>query len=259
MEKVFIKNRKGQRIAAIVEDATPQKGLAFVSHGLGSSKDSGRIKLIAGAFLKKGFTIVRFDTTNTYGESDGKYEESTFTNYYEDLEDVIEWARTQPWFQEPFALAGVSFGGKAVTLYAERHQERVLALVPIATGISGTLRIEASNRRDPNRIQRWKDSGWKEENSSTFPDRVYRLPWAHMEDDLKYDTLKEARKLTMPVLLIVGDRDGRTPPDHVRQLYEAIPDGKKEMRVLEGAEHVFKEDLFPIVEQTIFKWIDTLF
>lgn len=257
MEAVFIQNRRGQRVAVAVDRADLQRGLVFLAHGLGGTKSSARLKLIAGAFVHKGFTAVRFDTTNTYGESDGAYELSTFTNYYEDLEDVIEWARSQQWFQEPFALAGLSFGGKSITLYAERHPERVFAVAPIATGISGEFRIEASNRRDPNRIRSWKESGWKEEKSSTFPGRIYRLPWSHMEDDLAYDTLKDARKLTMPVLLIVGEKDERTPPNHVRQLYDAIPDGRKELHVVKGMEHTFKEKFFPVVEKIILKWINT--
>ena len=258
MEKISIKNRKNENIVAVIDYAAPQRGLAFVAHGLGSSKDSPRVKLIAGAFVKKGFTAVRFDTTNTFGESDGKYEDSTFTNYYQDLEDVIEWAQTQPWYREPFALAGSSFGGKSTTYYAENHSGRVLALAPVATGISGTLRIEASERRDPTSIRRWKETGWKEEESSTHPGRVYRKPWFHIEDDLKYDVLKKAKNLTMPVLLIVGDADVTTPKDHVEQLYNAIPGSKKELHVVKGMGHAFTENFFPEVENIFLDWIDRL-
>ena len=258
MEKLTTNNRKGQKVVVVVEMANPQKGLVFLAHGLGSSKDSPRIKLVADAFIEKGFTAVRFDTTNTFGESEGKYENSTFTNYYEDLEDVIGWARTQSWYQEPFVLVGSSFGGKSVTLYAENHPERVLALAPLATGISGALRIEARERRDPRRIQQWKETGWKEEISSTYPDRVYRLPWSHMEDDLKYDTLTGAHKLTMPTLFIVGDKDETTPKDHIQKLYDVVPEGKKEMRVVEGMGHVFGEEFFPEVKDTFSKWIDSI-
>ena len=258
MEKISIQNRKGQKVVVVVDGTEHQRGLVFLAHGLGSSKDSPRLKIIAESFLEKGFTAVRFDTTNTFGESDGNYEDSTFTTYYEDLEDVIEWARAQEWYQEPFVLVGSSFGGKSTTYYAENYPERVLALVPLATGISGALRIEARERREAGRIQQWKESGWKEEKSSSYPERVYRMPWSHMEDDLKYDTLRGAHKLTMPTLFIVGDKDETTPQDHIQKLYDAVPAGKKEMHVVAGMGHVFGEEFFPEVKKIYSDWIDTI-
>ena len=58
-------------------------------HGLGGFKEQKHIQTFADAFLENNFTVVLFDTTHTYGESEGKYEDATTTNYYEDLEDVI--------------------------------------------------------------------------------------------------------------------------------------------------------------------------
>lgn len=43
MEKVKIKNRKGQKIAVVVEKLEEQKGLAFVMHGLGGFKEQPHI------------------------------------------------------------------------------------------------------------------------------------------------------------------------------------------------------------------------
>src|SRR3989344_5417332 len=92
MEKIEIKNRKGQKIVVLLEETKKPKGLAFVMHGLSGFKEQPHIATFAQAFKDRGFIVVRFDTTNTYGESGGKYEDATTTNYYEDLEDIIEWA-----------------------------------------------------------------------------------------------------------------------------------------------------------------------
>src|SRR4030042_5738964 len=139
MEKVKIKNRKGQNIAVLLEKAQDQKGLAFVMHGLGGFKEQPHIATFAESFRDKEFKVVRFDTTNTYGESDGNYEDATTTNYYEDLEDVIGWAKFQVWYQEPFYLAAPSLGGLAITLYAEKYPEKLEGLAPISTVVSGEL------------------------------------------------------------------------------------------------------------------------
>ncbi|MBT4335499.1 hypothetical protein HOD65_03435, partial [bacterium] len=111
LEKVIIKNRKGQGIVVLLEIAPDQKGLAFVMHGLGGYKEQPHVEVFAKAFLDNNYSVIRFDTTNTFGESDGNYEDATISNYYEDLEDVIEWAKNQEWYQEPFCLAGHSLGG----------------------------------------------------------------------------------------------------------------------------------------------------
>ena len=39
MEKLLIQNRKGQKIAVLLEKSLDQKGLAFVMHGLGGFKE----------------------------------------------------------------------------------------------------------------------------------------------------------------------------------------------------------------------------
>lgn len=258
MEKISIKNRKGQKVVIVVDVAPEQKGLAFVMHGLGSSKNSPRITLIAQTFLEKGFTAVRFDTTNTFGESDGNYEDATITNYYEDLEDVIKWAKGLEWYQEPFVLAGSSLGGICTALYAEAHPGRVLALAPVAPVVSGALRVDARERKAPGDTERWKKAGIREEINKKRPGGIERLKWSHIEDSLKYDTLTEASKLTMPVLLIVGGDDTTTPPDQTQMLFDAIPGTKKEIHIIPGMEHGFQEPFFPEVKAIFSKWIDSI-
>lgn len=249
MQKLFIKNRRGENISVIIERNDDRKGLAFVMHGLGGFKKQEHIIAFADSFKERGFTVVRFDTTNTLGESGGKYENATITNYYEDLEDVIKWAKEQEWYQEPFALSGHSLGGICTALYAEKYPEKVLALAPISTVVSGKLSVEAHKRYDTEDFTNWEKTGWKEEESRSKPGVIKRLPWSHIADRLKYDILPNASKLTMPVLLIVGENDTSTPPDHVQILFEVLP-GQKECHVIKSAPHTFrnKEHLAEIKE-----------
>src|SRR4029077_19886608 len=106
---------------------------------------------------EKGFTVVLFDTTNTFGESEGSYEDATTTNYYENLEDMIEWSRGQSWFQTPFVISGHSLGGICSILYAEKHPQNVLAIASISPVVSGKLTLEAHERHDPEYVSRWKE------------------------------------------------------------------------------------------------------
>lgn len=256
MEKLFIQNRKGQKVAVIVEENPTHKGLAFVMHGLGGFKEQPHIEMFAKIFFEKGFTIVRFDTTNTLGESDGTYEDATTTNYYEDLEDVIQWAKGQSWYQEPFALAGHSLGGISTALFAEKYPEKVLALAPISTAISGPLMLEAEPKE---RVEEWNRTGWKISPSASKLGVMKKLNWHNfVADSMPYDLLPGANKLTMPTLFIVGSEDHGTPYGHQKMLYDAVG-GPKEIHVIQGAPHTFREPRHLAEIQSIFSnWLDKI-
>lgn len=250
--KQNIENRKNQKIVVLFEEIENSKGLAFVMHGLSGNKDQTHIAAFAQAFKNNDYTVVRFDTTNTFGESDGKYEDATTTNYFEDLEDVIAWASAQGWYQEPFWLVGHSLGGISTILYAEKNPEKIKGLAPISTVVSGKLSAQS---RGPERMREWREKGYEEE-SSTVPGRVKRTPWSHMEDRLKYDVLENVDMLTMPVLLMVGDKDDSTPLAHQQILFDKLP-GPKEIHTIKGAPHTFHtpEELNQI-QEIMEKWIE---
>jgi len=254
MEKLFIKNRKGQRIAVLVEVVKPQKGLAFITHGLGGFKEQPHVQTYAQSFVESGYTTVLFDTTNTFGESDGNYENATVTNYYEDLEDVISWAKSQPWYNEPFILAGSSLGGMCTILYTEKYPEKVKALAPISTTVSGKLSMEAMPESE---VTQWKESGWRVTPRTSKPG-IKRLPWSHMENRVRYDVLPEAHKLNMPVLLAVGELDDSEPLGAQQKLYEALP-GKKELHIIKGAPHTFRDPKhLAEIKNILTQWIKGL-
>ena len=252
--KIDIRNRKNQKIVVLLEDAANARGLAFIIHGLSGKKEEPHIALFAEAFKEKEYTVVRFDTTNTFGESDGKYEDATVTNYIEDLEDVIKWAKSQLWYQEPYVLVGHSLGGIAALYFAKNYSNEVKGLAPISTVVSGELSMDTPKYKESD----WEQSGWKIEKSSTSPTGIKKLPWSHMIDRKKYDILPIADKLTMPILLIVGDKDDSTPPEHQRMLFDVLP-GDKELHIIKDAPHSFVEQPhLEEIKQIFFAWIDKL-
>lgn len=224
-------------MAVLVEKVKNQKGLTFVMHGLGGFKEQPHIETFARAFVQAGYTAVRFDTTNTFGESDGRYEDATITNCYRDLEDVIAWAAKQEWYEEPFCLAGHSLGGICSAFYAENYPEKVRALAPISTVVSGKLTISKYAKQD---LADGKKAGIFKRKSSSEPGVVRVLRWTHVVDLLKYNLLPNVGKLTMPVLLIVGENDTSTPPAHQKILLDKLP-GQKELHIIKGAPHTFRE------------------
>ena len=240
-------------MVAVVEDNPDSKRLVFVMHGLGGFKEQPQIQAIAEAFREKHFTVVTFDTTNSIGESEGRYEDATATSYYEDLEDIIKWAGNQTWYREPFWLAAHSLSSLCVALYAEKYPHKVKALAPISTVVSGKLSAQKGEKQGE--LQKWKETGWEITESKSKPGVIKRLPWSHMEDRLKYDLLPGAKKLSMPVLLIVGEQD---EPEIQKILFDALP-GPKELHIIKNAPHAFRDaDHLKEIKSIFLNWIDTV-
>ncbi len=258
MKKIFIKNRKNQNICVETISNSNPKSIAFVMHGLGSFKEKKHIRVIAQVLKENNYLVVLFDATNSFGESDGNYENATLTNYYQDLEDVIAWAKKQKWYKAPFILSGHSFGGFCATYYAENHPKEVLAIAPIAPMISGKLSAKAHKQYDPENFRKWRETGWLIRESDSMPGVIKRLPWSHFIDRQKYDLLPEAKKLTMPVLIISGENDTSIPIKHSRILFDALP-GPKEFHIIKNAPHSFKTSTHLKQLERLFKnWISKL-
>jgi len=256
MEKIFIKNRAGQKLAVIVERPAASSGLAFVMHGLGGFKEQPHIIILAERLLNHGYTTVRFDTTNTVGESDGQYEDATASGYYRDLEDVIAWAQLQPWYQAPLVLAGHSLGGLATALFAEKHPSLVKALAPISTVVTGKATFESDYYREI--LPEWKRTGWRVSESRSKPGVIKRLKYSFVEDALRYDLLPDIDKLTMPVFLAVGEKDASTTPASQKPLFDGLK-GPKEIHLIRNAEHTFREaSELEELRRAFDAWLNTL-
>lgn len=249
-------NRYGLNIAAIVENPGADK-FAIVEHGLGGYKEQKHLRSIIQAFLDNNYCVLSFDTTNSFGESGGNYENATVTQSIKDLEDVIEWASSQSFFRKPFVLVGHSLGGISTATYAQNHPSNVAALAPIATVVSGQLSFEtAKTYSGEENLDHWRSTGVRRTLSRDGKTKK-NLKWSHMEDRLKYDLLKHADTLTMPVLLVVGSEDDRTPPEQQHLLFQALPE-PKQYHVIQGAEHSFYKQNERNELQSIFdSWIKT--
>lgn len=254
IQKISIQNKKNQKLVLVFEKVFNAKGLAFVAHGLSGTKEAKHIVAMAEAFREEGYSTIRFDTTNTFGESDGDYADATVTSHYKDLEDIIFWAKKQDFYQEPFFLTGHSLGGMTCALYAQTYPTEVKGLVPISTVVSGALSLETETYKAV--AEEWKTSGWREEKSYSRPGLIKRLKWSHMEDRLQYNLLDNVDLLQMPVLLVVGSEDKTTPFVHQQILYKALP-GEKRLHVIDGAAHTIRGDVYlEELKRYITDWLD---
>lgn len=184
-----ITNRHGLKIAVLVEIPEQPSGLVFVAHGFTGCKEETHIIATAETALATNLICVRYDATHSFGDSDGDVQYSTVQTYVDDLADVIAWAATQEWYQEPYILLGYSFGGMSCLEYTRAHIDKVKALAPIGSFISGAFFHAAHLKRDPVVYASWQKTGWCKRQSPVYPERTGRLPWSHMKNRLLYNAL----------------------------------------------------------------------
>jgi pimeloyl-ACP methyl ester carboxylesterase len=260
MEKFAIKNRKGLKIVGELHRPENPIGLAFVQHGLGGYKEQVSIVATVDTFLKNNYTVINFDTTNSVGESGGKFEDATTQLHYEDLVDVIEWSKSQSWYNEPFILSGSSLGGHSALKYAEEYPNKVKAVVAKAPTVSGELSFKTYEKYNPEVLRSWKETGWDQRVSVSKPGLIKRLPWSHMEERLKHDLRPNASKLTMPILIVVGDKDVQCPLDIQEILFNLLPKNiNNKLCVIKGAPHTLKEeDHIDELKNILDKWLNKI-
>lgn len=237
-QRLTILNRRGLNVRVQIDGPERSSKLVFIAHGQGGYLGQIHINAFAESFLANGYKVVRFDATHALGESDGELHDVTYDTYVSDLEDVIEWAKNQVWFVSPFALCGHSMGAQSTTWYAEYHPEEVSLLLPMAPVVNYELHASTMTA---DFLSDWQQKGYKEMASRSKPGVVKRIGWAVEESLKKFDILPLASKLQMPVFMIVGSEDEPCPPKHQRVFINLVGSQKKELIVLEGLEHSYRD------------------
>ena len=237
-ERFEIKNRHGLKLVIQVDTPDNPKNLVFIEPGQSGTMEQKHIEAFAEAFLENSFRTVRFDPTNSVGESGGDLIDVTYDSYVQDLEDVVNWARTQDWFQQPFALCGHSMGAQAVAWYAEQHPDEVSLSAPMAPVVNYDLYMTTLG---PEEKKQWQEKGYQESASKSRPGIVVKkVGWGVNESLKDYDIMPMAGNLTMPVRNIVGDKDKPCPVEHQQIFMDAVPSKDKKLVTIAGAQHSYR-------------------
>lgn len=219
MEKIRIKSSKGYLSAVVHRPQEVSDKLAILCPGFLDSKDYRHLVVLAEILAKKGYEVVRFDPTGTW-ESSGDISEYDTTQYLDDVKTVVDYMDSNKKY-EHILIGGHSRGGRIAILYAA-HDPRistVLGIMPSHGSFEGRDRSE------------WESAGIKiskrdlPENKDEF--REFRLPFSHALDLDKYDTLAEAEKIKVPVILIAGEFDDMVTPDDVREIVGSLKCDKR--------------------------------
>jgi pimeloyl-ACP methyl ester carboxylesterase len=249
-ESIIFHDSHGHRIAAILNTPDePTTRLAVLCHGFLSSKNSTTNKTLTRLLNERGIATFRFDFFGQ-GDSDGPFEEITTTLAVHQTQTALDLVTARGYAR--IGLVGSSFGGLvAILTTAERHDIACLALKCPVVDFAEELRLTFGQEE----LARWHATGTIQ-NMMGGPERI-RLRYAFYEDCLGQIAYSPAEQITIPTLIVQGERDECVPFHQSRRLYDAL-NGPKKLDLLPDADHQFTrgEDFHQMIS-SICSWMST--
>ncbi|MFI3241293.1 MAG: alpha/beta hydrolase [Alphaproteobacteria bacterium] len=234
MQKIIIvKNRKNIDMSVRITIPDNATKLVFVEHGFSGAKDEKHILIVEEKFNQAGCVVVNIDATNSLNKSGSSSDGISFSSHYNDLEDVINWAKGKYWYKEPFALVGHSLGACSVVYYAQNYPEKVDLLLPLSfPWLSGKSK---ANQDGDDFQKEWEEKRYIEKTSSRT-DRVLVAPYSFMEDLFKYDFLLKAENIKARTILIIGDLENEIRLEDNQKFLNMLQ-CEKELHILSSVPH----------------------
>jgi len=212
---------------------------------------------LAGALAKAGYLAVRYDKRG-FGQSGGRAESATLTDYAEDVRAVVRWLGDRKDVDtKRIAVAGHGEGAW-VALLAASKERKLAAVVSLAgPGTNGAdlvleqqqRALEQSTLSPQDRAERvalqkqihsavLTGKGWE-----GVPPNLRKeadTPW--MQSFLIFDPAKTIEDVRQPILFVHGALDHQVPPSNAERLVElARTDSKSksvELVVVRGVNHL---------------------
>ncbi len=242
MEKIYFYNSLQQKLYGYLHRRSAEPGLGptiILCHGMMSCKEGKKQTALAERLEKSGFSVLRFDFSFC-GESEGVFEEITFTQEVDDLRSAVRWLRDNG--GESIGLFGSSMGGGVAVLYAS-EDPAIKAMVTLAAVVYPRYladRLDDLRRK----MEQWKEDGDHFGAEGDVGDIFF-------EDAGKHNIPEAMSDCTVPVLIIHGESDEVVPVEEAFVLHEkaSIP---KALKIMPGCDHRFtkQEDLQEVLRST---------
>lgn len=243
---------------------------------------------LARALADDGFIVLRYDKRGV-GQSGGRTESATLSDYADDVIAAVKWlSKRKDVDPKRIVLCGHSEGG-AVALIAASREKKIDAVVTIAA--PGSTGAELILAQQQHALDRLKVSDEEKEAKVALQKKIQSAVvngngWEGVPDDLRrqadtpwfrslllYDPAQILPKVSQPLLVIQGDLDTQVPPAQADRLGELGKSRKKspptEVVHLPGINHLLLpaktgeatdtspsgSSVSPKVTETIAGWI----
>jgi len=273
VKEVFVKNKKGERLAGVLDKSKEDKALIILCHGFAGTKEYSLFKTISNELTKDGFSIFRFDFSGN-GKSEGVFGEAGLLKESDDLKSVLKRFKKY----KKIILIGHSMGGAACIL-AGNSSKRVKGIItieglvlPMITFSDSFLKFSPVVAFGENinedeiisKIEKVKSSANLSitkrvlESAEKIFERAknkFLLHDSFFEEAKEADIEHSARKLRKPILIIHGKRDTLIPISHARFLYQHCNEPKKLVLLNHPHSFIIKDEAERIAKE-IKEWLN---
>ncbi|NOX71200.1 MAG: alpha/beta fold hydrolase [Candidatus Micrarchaeota archaeon] len=231
-EKLFFDNGKGFKLCGILNNAGKGTDVPIVilCHGFTTHKNRPKYKRFSEEFEKRGIASFRFDFFS-HGESEGNFEDITISEGANDILKAIELLRGEGY--KNTGLLGVSFGGISAAIAASKT-DKINALVLISP-VSDYAQLRKKELGDCG-IKEWKERGFIPHRNPKG--EIGKIRYAFLEDAKKNVVYEIADKISIPTLIIHGDKDDIVPIEQSIKTSTLIKNCR--MEIVEGCGHRYE-------------------
>jgi dipeptidyl aminopeptidase/acylaminoacyl peptidase len=247
MQKVNFSNSKGQNLVGnlFLPEGDGKFPAAIFVHGYRSDKNGSKAKSFTEILPKKGIAFLVIDLSGR-GESDGKFEDSTITQYIDDLKSAIDYVSTLEQINSgKIGVIGSSLGG-IISLQELSKDSRPKALVLLSPVSYFPYKNKAEFSEEG--VKEWKEKGHTYTESKRFG--KMKLNYSFYEDSLQYNDISVYETITIPALIIHGTADESVRIEDSRILAKKF--GNMKLIELEGADHGYSnpDDFNKMINET---------
>ena len=218
--KIAYKSLKGRRL-----------GIIFI-HGLNSDMNGGKALAIERYARKNKLNFIRFDCRG-HGNSEGKFEDFTLSDWRKDLLDIIDNIA-----KGPQILIGSSMGGWLMMLAAKARPQRIKGLIGLAAAPDfGKDLYKALNKKNKKEIS---TKGITKYTSYGFS---YYLTKKFFVEAEKNRVLKKPFRFSKPMVLIHGLKDNVVKEDVPRKILKKVTGKNVNIIYLKESDHRLSTDI----------------
>ena len=239
-ENIEILDSMDNKVSGILSVPEGASSVVVMSHGLTSSKNSELYKQFQSELNDGRIGTLRYDYYGhgpAYGFSGtghGVKDDITLSKAVESLRAMVRHIREREDYK--IGLLGASFGGLISLVFASQDQNiKALALKSPVTEPIEFWRERIRKKFGKDGLNQWEANG-----TMHYKDRVedYDLKYGFWEDLQGYDTLRDARNISCPTLIVHGDSDTYVPISQSFALARVLG---KDVKIVKGADHDYSE------------------
>lgn len=249
-EKLFFKNKKGNKLCGILSNPTSskEKPIIILCHGFSTSKNSHTYVRLQEILNSHEISTFRFDFFG-HGESEGNFEDVTISEAVNDILNAIKFLKKLGYSK--IGLMGGSFGGLAGIMAASKTNDLfILALKSPVSDYEEKERVTKTKEE----LEEWKKKGYTYYISGEG--KKLKLNYTFFEDLKNNNGYEAAKKIKIPTLIVHGDRDESVPIKQSKKTASLIENCKLE--IIKGADHRYSkprdfEKMLDLISKFIIK------